>query len=36
VNSLRKKEAAAPEAEPAPTATETLLMEIRDALRAGR
>jgi large conductance mechanosensitive channel len=34
VNSLRRKEAAAPPAEPpAPTPTETLLAEIRDELR---
>ena len=36
VNSLRKKEAEAPAAPPAPTATESLLMEIRDALKTGR
>jgi large conductance mechanosensitive channel len=36
VNSLRKKEAEAPAAPPAPTATESLLMEIRDSLKAGR
>ena len=36
VNSLRKKEAESPAAPPAPTATESLLMEIRDALKAGR
>ena len=32
VNSLRRKEAAAPAAPPAPTPTETLLTEIRDQL----
>jgi large conductance mechanosensitive channel len=36
VNSLRKKDAATPAAPPAPTPTEALLMEIRDALRAGK
>lgn len=36
VNNLRTKEAETPAAPPAPTATESLLMEIRDALRAGR
>lgn len=35
VNSLRRKQAAEPESVPAaPTATETLLAEIRDALKA--
>jgi large conductance mechanosensitive channel len=35
INSLRRERAAEPEAAPAaPTATETLLVEIRDALRA--
>lgn len=34
VNSLKRQEAAAPEAPAAPTPTETLLTEIRDALRA--
>ena len=34
VNSMRKKEAEAPAAPPAPTATESLLMEIRDTLKA--
>ena len=34
VNSMRKKEAEAPAAPPAPTPTESLLMEIRDALKA--
>jgi large conductance mechanosensitive channel len=33
VNNMRKKEAAAPAAPPAPTNEEKLLMEIRDALR---
>jgi len=33
VNSLKRKEAVAPSAPPAPTPTETLLTEIRDALR---
>jgi large conductance mechanosensitive channel len=36
VNSLRKKEAEAPAAPPAPTTSESLLMEIRDALQARR
>ena len=36
VNSLRKKEAETPAEPPAQTATESLLMEIRDALKAGR
>ena len=37
VNSLRRQEAAVPEptAVPAPTPTEALLVEIRDALKAG-
>lgn len=35
INSLRREQAAEPEAAPAaPTATESLLVEIRDALRA--
>ena len=34
VNSMRKKEAETPAAPPAPTATESLLMEIRDTLKA--
>jgi len=34
VNSMKKKEAAAPAAPPAPTKEEILLTEIRDALRA--
>ena len=33
INSLRRKEAEAPSAPPAPTRTETLLEDIRDALR---
>ncbi len=33
MNTLKKKEEAAPAAPPAPSATETLLTEIRDALR---
>ena len=33
INSLRRQEAAAPSAPPAPTKTETLLEEIRDAVR---
>ena len=33
VNSLRRKEAAAPSAPPTPTPTETLLTEIRDLLK---
>jgi large conductance mechanosensitive channel len=36
VNGLRRDKAAAPETPAAPTATEALLMEIRDTLRAGR
>jgi len=32
-NSMKKKEEAAPTAPPAPSATETLLMEIRDELK---
>ena len=32
INTMRRKEAAAPSAPPAPTKTETLLTEIRDAL----
>jgi large conductance mechanosensitive channel len=36
VNGLRKKEAEAPAEPPAPTTSEALLMEIRDALKAGR
>lgn len=34
VNSLRRREAAAPSEPPAPTRTEVLLEEIRDAMRA--
>jgi large conductance mechanosensitive channel len=34
INKLRREKAAEPEAAPAPTATETLLVEIRDELRA--
>jgi large conductance mechanosensitive channel len=34
MNSLKKQEQAAPAAPPAPTATETLLAEIRDTLKA--
>jgi len=33
INNMRKKEAAAPAAPPAPTNEEKLLMEIRDSLR---
>src|SRR5690606_21601013 len=33
INSLKRKEAAAPAVPPAPTATETLLAEIRDELK---
>ena len=33
INNLRRQEAEAPAAPPAPTATEALLMEIRDALK---
>jgi len=33
INSLRRKEAEAPSAPPAPTRTEALLEDIRDALR---
>jgi len=36
VNRLKKQEAAAPAAPPAPTTSEKLLMEIRDALKQGR
>jgi len=36
INSMRRKEAAAPAAPPAPTATEALLGEIRDLLAAAR
>jgi len=36
VNGLRKKDAETPAAPPAPTTSEALLMEIRDALKAGR
>ena len=36
INNLRREEAAAPEAPPAPTKTEALLEEIRDAVRATR
>ena len=35
INSLRRKEAEQPAAEPAPTKTEALLEDIRDALRSG-
>ncbi len=34
MNTMKKKEATAPAAPPAPTPTESLLAEIRDALRA--
>jgi large conductance mechanosensitive channel len=34
VNKMRREQAAAPEAPPAPTPTETLLAEIRDELKA--
>jgi large conductance mechanosensitive channel len=34
VNSLRREEAAAPPADPAPTPSEALLIEIRDLLKA--
>lgn len=34
VNALRRKEAEQPAAPPAPTATEALLMEIRDSLKS--
>ena len=34
INSLKRKEAAAPSAPPAPSKEEVLLTEIRDALRA--
>ncbi len=33
INSLRRKQEAAPAAPPAPTVTESLLAEIRDALK---
>jgi large conductance mechanosensitive channel len=36
LNALKKKEAAAPPPPPAPSATETLLTEIRDELRKGK
>ena len=36
INRLRRQEAAAPEVPPAPTKEEELLIEIRDAIRAGR
>jgi len=36
VNRFKKQEAAAPAAPPAPTTSEKLLMEIRDALKQGR
>jgi len=36
INSLKKKEEAAPPAPPAPSREETLLTEIRDLLKAGR
>jgi len=35
INTLRRKEAEAPSAPPAPTRTEALLEDIRDALRSG-
>jgi large conductance mechanosensitive channel len=34
INRLRRQEAAAPAAPPAPTAEEKLLMEIRDAIKS--
>ena len=34
LNATRRKQAAAPEAPPAPSPTETLLTEIRDLLKA--
>jgi large conductance mechanosensitive channel len=36
VNGMRKKDAETPAEPPAPTTSEALLMEIRDALKAGR
>ena len=36
INSLRRQQAAAPAAPPAPTASELLLVEIRDLLAAGK
>ena len=36
INNLRRKEAAEPSVEPAPTKTESLLEDIRDALTRGR
>lgn len=36
LNALKKKEAETPAAPPAPTASETLLTEIRDELRRGK
>lgn len=36
INTMRRKEAAAPAAPPAPTTEERLLTEIRDLLKAGR
>lgn len=36
INALRKEEAAAPTAPPAPSREEALLIEIRDAIRAGK
>jgi len=36
VNRFKRQEAAAPAGPPAPTASEKLLMEIRDALKQGR
>jgi large conductance mechanosensitive channel len=36
INNLRRKEAEAPAAPPAPTKTEALLEDIRDALRSGK
>ena len=35
INSLRREQAAAPPADPAPTRSEALLEDIRDALRSG-
>ena len=36
INNLRRQEAVAPAAPPAPTKTEALLEDIRDALRSGK
>ena len=36
INSLRRKEAEAPSAPPAPTRAEALLEDIRDAIRSGK